>query len=199
MIDGLKKSAEEIKMTDEAKKRMIKNIELKTSDKEEFVMKKIRFKKMMPLVAIIAILAFSVSAVVITHFRGFNDVVKNGAVVDTVFNEETEMIEIEAVAGDNLVVTASILDYQSVPYTELDAIESIYYNIYAGEDTEAVVEKGLALSTSEFADGIVTFEVPLDNIPAGEYRLVIREFVGTKKADKPLPIRGLWECAFTKQ
>ncbi len=198
MIDDLKKSVKEIKMTDEAKKRMTRNIELKTSDREEYIMKRMRFKKMLPLVAVIAILAFSVSAVVITHFRGFKDVIKDEAIVGTVFYEESEMIELEVQVGDDLVVTANMLDYQNIPYSELDAIESMYYNICESDDFNVAVTKGRVTSSSDFVDGKVTFNVPLEDIPAGEYTLVVREFVGTAKADAPLPISGMWVCTFVK-
>ncbi len=198
--EDLKKAAKEIKMSEEMKKRIIDNCYLQTTDKEENVMKNTNkgLKRMLQLVAIIAILAVSVGAGVINHIRGFKDVVKNGAVVGSVFNEETEKIELEAQVGDELVVTANILDYQNMPYSVLDAIESMHYSICDGDDLDVAVTKGRVASSSDFVDGKVTFNVPLEDIPEGEYTLVVREFVGTSKADAPLPICGTWVCSFVK-
>lgn len=201
MINKLKKSVEEIKMTDETKQRIINDIRLKTTDKEENNMKNsnIRFKRTAVIAAVIAICAFSVGAGVIHHLRGFADVTKNGAVVDTVFYEDTEMIELEAEVCDDLVVTANMLDYQNAPYLYLEQIESMYYYICNIENPDAILEKGRVSSTSDFENGKVSFAVPLENIPEGEYILVAEEFVGTKKADRPLPIRGKWTCSFIKE
>ncbi len=198
--EDLKKAAEQIKMPEDMKNRIIKNCYLQTTDKEEYTMKNTnkKLKRLLPLVAIIAILAVSVGAGVINHIRGFKDVVKDGAVVGSVFDEETEKIELEVLVGDELVVTANILDYQNMPYSELDAIESMHYNICDSDDFDVAVTKGQVTSSSDFVDGKVTFNVPLEDIPEGEYTLVVREFIGTKKADAPLPIRGIWAYSFVK-
>ena len=37
-----------------------------------------------------------------------------------------------------------------------------------------------------------------ENLPDEQYKLVINEFAGSKKADQPLPIKGTWECSFVK-
>lgn len=198
--EDLKKSVKEMKMTDEAKQRIVNNIRLKTNAKEDSIMKNTNrgFKRILLIAAIIVICAFSVGAGVIHHLRGFGDVVKDGAVVDTVFYEDAEMIELEAQVGDELVVTANMLDCQNVPYSELEEIESMYYFICNNEKNDEIIEKGRVTSSSAFENGRVTFVVPIENIPEGEYVLVAEEFVGTKKADRPLPIRGRWVCSFTK-
>ena len=200
MFEDLKKSVKEIKMTDETKQKVVNNICLKTDGKEENNMKNtnIRFKRILPIAAIIVICAVSVGAVVIHHLRGFGDVVKDGAVVDTVFYEDAEMIELEVQVGEDLVVTANMLDCQNAPYLYLEEIESMYYYICDSGKNDAIIEKGQVTSSSAFENGKVTFVVPLENIPKGEYMLVAQEFVGTKKADRPLPIRGTWVCSFTK-
>ncbi len=56
----------------------------------------------------------------------------------------------------------------------------------------------VSLNISDFENGKVTFEIPLDDIASEEYELVINEFIGSKKADQPLPIKGEWECVFVK-
>ena len=194
----LKKSVEEIKMSDEMKNRIIKNCYSQLSNEEEYVMKKtnVRFKKMLPLVAVLVVCVISVGAVVANHLRGFNDVTKGTAVVGTVYDEAKEMVKLDAEVKDNLIVSAEFVEFNKPPYIEIDVMDINSYEII--DNSGKVVKEGTAKSTSEFENGKVSFEVPLDNVAAGEYKLVINEFVGSKKADQPLPIKGTWECSFVK-
>ncbi len=194
----LKKSVEEIKMSDEMKNRIIKNCYSQLSNEEEYVMKKtnVRFKKMLPLVAVLVVCVISVGAVVANHLRGFNDVTKGTAVVGTVYDEAKEMVKLDAEVKDNLIVSAEFVEFNKPPYIEIDVMDINSYKII--DNSGKVVKEGTAKSTSEFENGKVSFEVPLDNVAAGEYKLVINEFVGSKKADQPLPIKGTWECPFVK-
>lgn len=194
----LKKSVEEIKMSDEMKNRIIKNCYSQLSNEEENVMKKtnVRFKKMLPLVAVLVVCVISVGAVVANHLRGFNDVTKGTAVVGTVYDEAKEMVKLGAEVKDNLIVSAEFVEFNKPPYIEIDVMDINSYKII--DNSGKVVKEGTAKSTSEFENGKVSFEVPLDNVAAGEYKLVINEFVGSKKADQPLQIKGTWECPFVK-
>lgn len=194
----LKKSVEEIKMSDEMKNRIIKNCYSQLSNEEEYVMKKtnVRFKKMIPLVAVLVVCVISVGAVVANHFRGFKDVTKGTAVVGTVYDEATEMVKLDAEVKDNLIVSAEFVDYTNFPYREIDIMDINSYKIV--DNSGKVVNEGTAKSISEFENGKVNFEIPLDDVVSGEYKLVINEFVGSKKADRPLPIKGTWECPFVK-
>ena len=194
----LKKSVEEIKMSDEMKSRIISNCYSQISNEEEYVMKKtnVRFKKMLPLVAVLVVCVISVGAVVANHFRGFKDVTKGTAVVGTVYDEATEMVKLDAEVKDNLIVSAEFVEFNKPPYTEIDVMDINSYKIV--DSSGKVVNEGTAKSTSDFENGKVSFELPLDNVASGEYKLVINEFVGSKKADQPLPIKGTWECSFVK-
>ena len=194
----LKKSVEEIKMSDEMKSRIISNCYSQISNEEEYVMKKtnVRFKKMLPLVAVLVVCVISVGAVVANHFRGFKDVTKGTAVVGTVYDEATERVKLDAEVKDNLIVSAEFVEFNKPPYTEIDVMDINSYKIV--DSSGKVVNEGTAKSTSDFENGKVSFELPLDNVASGEYKLVINEFVGSKKADQPLPIKGTWECSFVK-
>lgn len=194
----LKKSVEEIKMSDEMKNRVIRNCYLQTVQKEGYVMDKanIKFKKMLSPVAILAGCAILVGAVVANHSRGFKNVTKGTTVVGTVYEETTEMIKLDVEVKDNLVVSVNVIDYTKPPYIYQDVIDINSYKIV--DSSGKVVNEGSAKSTSEFKNGKVTFELPLDDVASGEYKLVINEFIGLKKADQPLPIKGTWECSFIK-
>jgi len=194
----LKKCVEKIKMSDEMKNRIISNCYSQISKEEEDVMKKTNkgFKKLLPLVAVLVVCVISIGAVVANHFRGFKDVTKGTAVVGTVYEEATEMVKLDAEVKDNLIVSAEFVDYTNFPYIELDIIDINSYKIV--DNSGEVVNEGTAKSISDFENGKVDFEITLDNVASGEYKLVINEFVGSKKADQPLPIKGIWECSFVK-
>ena len=107
------------------------------------------------------------------------------------------MIKLDAVAKkDNLSVIADVLGYEEAPYKYLDAMDIGSYTITDG--LGKIIRKGSAKSVSAFENGKISFEIPLKNIPKGEYMLIINEFTGTKKADRSLPIRGTWKCSFVK-
>ena len=196
--NDLKKVIEEIKLSDQAKKRIIENCSKKFSSREKFSMNKTNksFKRVLPLVAAAVLCMITSSAVVINHIRGYRDVVKNGAVIDTAFDEETEMIEINLEITDKIIVHANMLDYANLPYCELAEIESLFYHIVNSEGE--IMTKGTAASISAFENGEVTFAIPMDEASPGEYTLVIDGFVGTKKADRPLHINGMWISDFVK-
>lgn len=198
IYNDLKISVEEIKMSDEMKKRIIRNCCLQISNQEEHVMKKTNkgFKKMLPLVAVMIICVVSVGAVVANHIRGFKDVKRGTAVVGTIYEEATEMVKLDAEVKDNLIVSAEFVDYTNPPYIYQDVIDINSYKIV--DSLGKTIKRGSAKATSAFENGNVTFEIPLNDIVSGEYKLVINEFVGSKKADQPLPIKGVWECVFTK-
>lgn len=193
----LKISVSEIKMSEETKRQVINNCYSRLYEKEKNTMKKRNFtlKKLVPVVIIAAICVISAGAFA-NHIRGFKDVTKGTAVIGTEFCEETEMIQISTQIEDNLKVSAHIVDYTSFPYSEISELEIGNYEIV--NISGNIIEKGNAKSTTDFKDGNVAFEIPLDTIPEGKYTLVINGFVGHKKADQPLPITGKWEISFTK-
>ena len=127
----LKKSVEEIKMSDEMKNRIIKNCYSQLSNEEEYVMKKtnVRFKKILPLVAVLVVWVISVGAVVANHLRGFNDVTKGTAVVATVYDEAKEMVKCDAEVKDNLIVSAEFVEFNKPPYIEIDVMDINSYKI----------------------------------------------------------------------
>jgi len=196
--DELKKAVKDIKMSEDTKNRIIENCNSQIREREEFSMRKHdkNFKRILPIAAVVMLFMITASAVVINHIRGFRDVVKNGAVIDTQFDEVPEMIDIQLEVTDKIAVHVTMLGYESLPYSELDEIESILYHI---EDSHGnIPSKGPALSTTPFENGKVSFDIPIDEIDEGEYKLVINGFVGTKKADRPLHICGTWVVPFNK-
>lgn len=201
MFEELKKSVSEIKMSDETKEEIIKNCYSKTQKGEEYIMKNNVFKLRKVLTIAAAIMAVCVisAGAVITYVRGFKDVTKNGAVIGTEFNEEPEMINVDAkVKGEKLLVSVSVVDYNNVPYSEAEDFRIANYEIV--DENGNIIEKNKSTLDSEnrFEEGKAYFEIPIDTIRAGKYALVINGFELSKKADQPLHISGRWACEFSK-
>ena len=153
-----------------------------------------RRKRIISFMSVICVI--SVGFAFANHFRGFSDVYKGTSVVGTTYEEATEMIKIDVEAGDNLLVTANVVDYTNIPYSEIEKMDINSYKIM--DSVGKIVKDGNAKSITEFENGVVSFEISLGNVDSGEYKIVIDEFVGTKKADQPLPIKGVWECSFVR-
>ncbi len=199
MFEELKKRVSEIKMSDETREEIIENCYSKTQKGEEFIMKNNVFKLRKVLIIAAAILAVCVisAGAVITHVRGFRDVVKDGAVVGTEFDEETDMIDVTAeVDSEKLWVSVYVADFNNPPYSETEEFKICNYLIV--DENENISEKGVVSPTSGFTDGKAKFEIPIDTIASGEYTLVINGFELSKKADQPLFVNGKWACSFTK-
>ena len=63
------------------------------------------------------------------------------------------------------------------------------------------MEGNVVLNEEAFGERVnfsnqMSLEIPLNQIPSGEYKLVIKQFISEKKADQPLRISGNWECEF---
>ena len=59
------------------------------------------------------------------------------------------------------------------------------------------VSEGSAAS-AEVVNRHAAVSIQLDDLDSGSYSLMIRAFVGEKKAEQPLNINGSWECEFSK-
>lgn len=126
----------------------------------------------------------------------FADVTRwDGAVVGETYEQATEEIAVSAsVSGDSLVVNAVLLKAGEAPYAFIESVNVQTYCIVNAEG-ETLVE-GTSNEKAAITDGMVSFKLPLDELERGNYTLIITEFVGTKKAEQDLPIKGYWECEF---
>lgn len=126
----------------------------------------------------------------------FADVTRwDGAVVGTTYENATEEIEVSAsVSGDSLIVDAVLLKADEAPYAYLDSLGVQAYSI---EDAAGnVVAEGISYESGSITDGKVSVKLPLDELEGGNYKLIITEFTGAKKAEQDLPIKGYWVCEF---
>lgn len=201
----MKEFAEEVKKI-EMPAEMQERIRNKCYEKmEEENMKKSRkniFQKPMVAVAALALClcVTGVSALAATgKLEGFfKDITRwDGAVTGTTYEQATD--EVEIVIGDvtdSLEVNLTFLKAKQPPYSEFETLGINNYQIL--DKTGKAMIKGAETAAVAINNGQVQLSVFLEEVPAGEYKLVVTELVGGSKADQPLVVKGTWECGFTK-
>lgn len=126
----------------------------------------------------------------------FADVTRwDGAVVGTTYEQATEEITVSAsVSGDRIIVDATLLKAEEAPYAFIENMNVQTYCIVNAEG-ETLVE-GTSNEKAGITDGMVSFQLPLDGLERGSYKLIITELVGSAKVEQDLPIKGYWVCEF---
>ena len=126
----------------------------------------------------------------------FKDVKRfDGAVVGTTYEQATDEMTIQILqVSEDILVEVSIVDPTIVPYRELELFGVNRYEII-NADGKTIV-KGETTEMAAAENGVVTIHIPLEDVPSGQYTLVISEMIGSKKADQPLVMSGTWESAF---
>ena len=197
----LKKSLMKIEMSQEIQDRIIKNCSSKKLfDMEEYTVnnsKKTWLKKSIPMVAALSVFfCFAIVGVAAAGSGFFKDVTRwSGAVVGTAYEQASGEIEAKAAACENvLTVSVTVLAPDKVPYSEFEELGISSYQIIDTSGNVIVEEAGTELS--QLSNGQAEINIPLDGIESGSYKLIIRKYVGSAKADQPLEISGMWECEF---
>ena len=167
---------------------------------EDRRMKRRTFKRPAILIAtlllgacLLGVTAFAASG----KLRGFfKDIIRwDGAVVGTAYENATNEIELTiAEVTDELVLEVSFESPDAAPYKYLETLSIGSYKIVDMNDK--VVANGDATEMEEIIDGHVNICIPLEGIVAGEYRIMIGQIIGGKKADQPLGMSGTWEIEF---
>ena len=225
-MDLLTKKIKEIKMSDDMRKRIMKkcydkmnhNImmknelkrDIRTNDKMEKEMEKTKMNRKSknkyikhPMTAAAAlVLCVCITGVTAMAAAGklegfFKDIKRwDGAVVGTSYEQATEEIavSIEMATDEELDILVIIEEPAKPPYSESELFGIASYKI---EDMSG----NIVLSEEAFGERVsfnnqMSLEIPLNQIPSGEYKLVIKQFISEKKADQPLRISGNWECEF---
>ena len=203
-FEKLRAAAKTIRMSDEAKCRIVRNCKTQIrNSRKETVMKTNHnciFRKSAVVFAVLAIcLSLSVTALAATGtLQGFfRDIVDYcGTVIGTSYEQATDEIAMAVtVNGSELTVLATFEDPQMFPYRETEKLGIAAYKIVDANGN--VVKKGAAES-AEVSNGQATVNIQLGDIDRGSYKLIVTAFVSEKKADQPLEISGSWEHAFTK-
>lgn len=203
-MELLEKKVKEIDMPADMKARIIKNCCQKSMNMEIKTMTKKSnfFKKPAVSVASLALCLFFTGVTVLAasgQLKGFFKDITNwtGAVTGTTYEQATDEIGINVVSvTDELTVLATMVNPEVAPYRYFEefGVQSFVVKDMSGK----VVLKGSATTMTEISNGQASMKLPLENLPAGKYTLVIDAFVGSRKADQPLVIHGRWECEFAR-
>ena len=149
--------------------------------------------------ALAACLFLSVTALAAAGVsKGFFRDITNwqGAVVGTSYEQATDEIDVNVAVNDKeLTVMATFADPQIFPYREVEKLGIAAYCIV--DSNGKTVSEGAAAS-AEVVNGHAAVSIRLEDLDSGSYRLMIRAFVGEKKAEQPLNINGNWECEFSR-
>ncbi len=133
------------------------------------------------------------------HLQGFfKDVYRvDGVVVGTSYEQATDEIKMYVTeTGDNLVVDITLLYPDKMPYKELERLGIGDYKIVDANDN--VIQEGMLTETAEIVGGKVSLAIPMENKESGSYSLIISELTGSKEAEQPLTISGMWVCEFVR-
>ena len=167
---------------------------MKTNKNHTFFSKPVKAFAVLAICLSLSVTAVAASGVLKGHFKDITN--WQGAVVGTSYEQATDEIGVNVtVNGDELTVLATLADPQVFPYRETEKLGIATYQIV--EANGKVVKEGAAEST-EVVNGQAAVTIQLDEIDSGSYKLIVTAFVSEKKADQPLNINGIWECAFTK-
>lgn len=198
----LRQAVESIELSDAARIRIEEACRTKlTQTKEESTMNtrtSARFRRPAVLAAVLALcICLSVAGMAATNTGFFKDRTDwTGAVTGTIYEHADNEIAVSASADSGtLTVAVTLLTPDTFPYREIDVFAIGSYRIVDAEGK--TVAKGTETDFAEAVDGQILLTLPLENMESGNYRLEIDAFVGSKKADQPLPIKGSWDCPFS--
>lgn len=201
----MKRFAEEVRkieMSAEMQERIRKNCYERMEEENMKKSNKNIFQKPMVAVAALALClcVTGASALAATgKLQGyFKDITRwDGAVTGTAYEQATDEVGINVTeVTDRVKVSITLLEAEKVPYSEFEALGIQSYQIL-DRNGKAVV-KGAEAEAVLIKDGQAEMWIPLEDVPDGEYTLVISKLTGSKKAEQPLVVSGNWVCSFTK-
>ncbi len=158
------------------------------------------FKK--PMIAIASlVLMICLTGMVVWATAGkqqgfFKDITGwDGAVIGSVYEQATEEILLDVdIVDENLILEIKMVNPEVIPYREFEMFGIRSYEIVDLEGN--IVKAEDSAEITEVNSGTANVSLLLDQIPAGKYQLIVREMVGSKKADQPLILKGIWVCEF---
>ena len=159
-----------------------------------------RWKKSLPMVAAL-VLCVCITGVTAMAAAGklegfFKDIKRwDKAVVGTSYEQATDEITVNIEeAAEELSILVIIKEPDNIAYV---FSEQFGINSYKIEDMsgKVIINESSCQERTTF-NNQMSFNIPLNQIESGKYKLVIEQFVSEKKADQPLIINGNWECEF---
>lgn len=118
----------------------------------------------------------------------------SGTVIGQTYENATDEIEIKSeYSCGTLHITLNLLKYDNVPYSMLEEIEPYSFSLICLSDNS---EEDIQFSPAIIDGNVVEITADFDANADKEYKLAIGSFLGSKKADQPLEIKGTWEVFF---
>lgn len=205
-MKNLKESVKQIGMLEEMQTRILRNcVKEIEMDKEKEHMKKNfvnTFKKPAVIAATLAVCfcLTGVTALAATgKLQGFlkNKTNWNGAITGQTYENATEELKVSTIVEkENLIIMVIMTEPELAPYSEIQELGLGTYQILDSDGT--VIVEAVTAERSMVENAKTKFSIPVEQLSKGTYKLVVNSFVGEKKADQPLEIRGNWECEFTR-
>lgn len=118
----------------------------------------------------------------------------SGTVIGQTYENATDEIEVKSeYSGGTLRITLNLLKYDAIPYSELDEIEPYSFALISLSDNSA---EEIQFSPAKINGNTAEITADFSAEPDTEYKLSFGSFLGSKKADQPLEIKGNWETVF---
>ena len=199
-IKRLSEKVNEIEMPIEMRKRIIRNCVYK---KEEYTMRKSNIFTRKPIVALASLSLFvcltSVSVLAATgKLNGFFKDIKrwDGAVIGTSYEQATDELRLSIIEiSDSITIMVEAINPENFPYREIESLSIVDYKIVDMSNKE--IESHAITNSVDFTDGKAIIKLSTDKLERGAYKLVVNQFIGSKKADGQLAIIGNWEYKFS--
>lgn len=198
-MEHLKNTVISIEMPEDMRQRILKNCKSRLANRAEDAMKHTKRAVRFPA-ALAAVLALCICLPVAGLAMGgagfFRDIMRRTAVVGTEYAQATAEIGVTAeYTTGSIAVQAVFLAPDKAPCTELEALAVGPCRILdtAGKTVAELDGSGAAAITG----GQAVMALSGKDLEPGSYTLQIDAFVGSKKADQDLIMKGSWECGFT--
>lgn len=201
---NLLENLKEIKMPEDMKARLIKNCDRKAEEPKMSTNKEKLFVRKPIVTAASLVLCLCLTGVTVLgatgKLQGFFKDVKHwdGAVVGTAYEHATDEIEVKMTeAGEVLTLEISMVNANVAPYNSFEMFGVADYKIVDMDGMEIVSVDDANIMADVIA-GKAVISIPLNELAAGEYQLMISEMSGNSKAEQPLMLSGIWEIEFIK-
>lgn len=205
-MQRLAEKVKEIKMPDEMQERIIRRCyQTSNLEMENQTMKKTSntFFRRTAAVAAALVLCLCITGVTALAASGqlkgfFKDITNwKGAVIGTAYEQATDELEVVILdSSKELTISVTMVNPKVAPYFTIQELGVECYEIL--DASGKVVMKGEQTAMAKVVDGQATIPVPVKELGAGTYKLVIRAFVGGAKAEQPLTMSGTWEVEFSR-
>ena len=196
-MSSLKNSVESIKMPEAMRQRITKNSKKILMEDRNMDKAGNWFRRPVIVAAMLVLcICLPIAGVAAGNSGFFRDVMRGTAVVGTEYEQATAEIAVDAdFDNGELTVTANFLIPNAAPYRECEELAVGSYRIMTGNGK--IVAEGGKSENAAMINGHAVMRIPAEALSPGDYTLQIDAFIGSKKADQPLPLKGNWENEFT--